>query len=33
MSYTQLPEGVLQVAYPLAFSRFSAVVKVLFGYG
>ena len=33
MSYVQLSEGGFQVAYPLgAWSRFSGVVKVLYGY-
>ena len=34
MSYVQLPEGGFQVVYPLGlWSRFSGVVKVLYGYG
>ena len=34
MSYVQLSEGGFQVVYPLAlWSRFSGVVKVLYGYG
>ena len=34
MSYVQLSEGGFQVVYPLGLSsRFSAVVKVRFGYG
>ena len=34
MSYMQLSEGGFQVVYPLGlWSRFSAVVKVLYGYG
>ena len=33
MSYMQLPEGCFQVVYSLClWSRFSGVVKVLFGY-
>ena len=34
MSYVQLSEGGFQVVYPLGWwSRFSGVVKVLYGYG
>ena len=34
MSYMQLSEGGFQVVYPLSlWSRFSGVVKVLYGYG
>ena len=34
MSYVQLSEGVFLVVYPLdLWSRFSRVVKVLYGYG
>ena len=34
MSYMQLSEGVFQVVNPLdLWSRFSGVVKVLYGYG
>ena len=34
VSYVQLSEGGFQVVYPLGlWSRFSGVVKVLYGYG
>ena len=34
MSYVQLSEAGFQIVYPLGlWSRFSAVVKVLFGFG
>ena len=34
MSYVQVSEGGFQVVYPLClWSRFSGVVKVLYGYG
>ena len=34
MSYVQLSEGGFRVVYPLGlWSRFSGVVKVLYGYG
>ena len=34
MSYVQLSEGGFQVGYPLGlWSRFSGVVKLLFGHG
>ena len=34
MSYVQLSEGGFQVVYPLGlWSRFTGVVKVVYGYG